>query len=236
MKNKYLISILLLFSCLNYSFSQDWVQLGDDIDGMSAGDLFGGHISMSRDGKIVAASARTGDVNNSYVKVYRFSEDTNSWSEYGSFTGYTVSLSSNGSIIAVGNSNSNHVKVYQYEASSSSWVQLGSDINGEVDSDNSGRSISLNSDGSIIAIGASSNDGSFNNSGHVRVYQYEGSSSSWVQLGSDIDGEADSDYSGNSVSMNSDGSIVAIGAYQNNGSGNNSGHVRIYKYSNNSWA
>jgi surface protein len=231
MKNKYLISILFLFSCLNYSFSQDWDQVGSDIDGQSAGSRFGQHISMNSDGNIIGIGAGTG-----YVKVYQFLADTQSWSEYGSFTGYTVSLSSNGSIIAVGNSNSNHVKVYQYQASSSSWVQLGSDINGEVDSDNSGRSISLNSDGSIIAIGASSNDGSFNNSGHVRVYQYEGSSSSWVQLGSDIDGEADSDYSGNSVSMNSDGSIVAIGAYQNNGSGNNSGHVRIYKYSNNSWA
>ena len=230
MMNRYLISILFLLSCLNYSFSQDWNQVGSDIDGQSAGSRFGQHISMNSDGNIVGIGAGTG-----YVKVYQFLADTQSWSEYGSFTGYTVSLSSNGSIIAVGNSNSNHVKVYQYQASSSSWVQLGSDINGEEDSDNSGRSISLNSDGSIIAIGASSNDGSFNNSGHVRVFQYEGSSSSWVQLGSDIDGEADSDYSGNSVSMNSDGSIVAIGAYQNNGSGNNSGHVRVYKYSNSSW-
>jgi hypothetical protein len=98
MKNKYLISILFLFSCLNYSFSQDWDQVGSDIDGQSAGSRFGQHISMNSDGNIIGIGAGTG-----YVKVYQFLADTQSWSEYGSFTGYTVSLSSNGSIIAVGN-------------------------------------------------------------------------------------------------------------------------------------
>ena len=37
------------------------------------------------------------------------------------------------------------------------------------------------------------------------------------QLGSDIDGEAASDYFGRSVSMNSSGDRVAIGAYYNDG-------------------
>ena len=35
------------------------------------------------------------------------------------------------------------------------------------------------------------------------------------QLGSDFDGEAASDYFGHSVSMDSDGSHVAIGAHNN---------------------
>ena len=34
----------------------------------------------------------------------------------------------------------------------------------------------------------------------------------WTQLGSDIDGEAAGNDSGNSVSLSSDGTIVAIGA------------------------
>ncbi len=38
-----------------------------------------------------------------------------------------------------------------------------------------------------------------------------------TQLGSDIDGEARDDWSGVSVSMNSDGDRVAIGAYYNDG-------------------
>ena len=40
-----------------------------------------------------------------------------------------------------------------------------------------------------------------------------------VKLGADIDGEAAGDYSGTSVSLSSDGSRVAIGAYKNDGIG-----------------
>ena len=51
----------------------------------------------------------------------------------------------------------------------------------------------------------------------MRVYEYSGSS--WSQLGADINGEAAYDYSGYSVSLSSDGTIVAIGAYRNDGNG-----------------
>ena len=46
----------------------------------------------------------------------------------------------------------------------------------------------MSSDGTIVAIGAPYNDGNGSNSGHVRVYEYSGSS--WSQLGADINGEA----------------------------------------------
>ena len=63
----------------------------------------------------------------------------------------------------------------------------------------------------------------------MRVYEYY--CGSWSQLGADIDGEAAGDYSGYSVSLSSDGTIVAIGAPYNDGNGSNSGHVRVYEYS-----
>ena len=114
-----------------------------------------------------------------------------------------------------------------------SQTQLGSDINGEAASDQSGYSVSMSSDGTIVAIGAPYNDGNGSNSGHVRVYEYSGSS--WSQLGADINGEAASDSSGYSVSLSSDGTIVAIGANGNDGNGSSSGHVRVYQYSSGSW-
>ena len=52
----------------------------------------------------------------------------------------------------------------------------------------------------------------------------------WTQLGSDIDGEAASDYSGGSVSLSDDGSFMAIGANYNDGTASNAGHVRIYAW------
>jgi hypothetical protein len=42
---------------------------------------------------------------------------------------------------------------------------------------------------------------------------------SQTQIGSDIDGEGFNDYSGWSISLSSDGSIVAIGAPYNDGNG-----------------
>jgi hypothetical protein len=113
-------------------------------------------------------------------------------------------------------------------------TQLGSDIDGEAASDQSGQSISINSDGDRVAIGANKNDGTGTDMGHVRVYSY--SNGSWSQMGSDIDGEANSDRSGNAVSLDSDGDRVAIGGYFNDGTGTEAGHVRVYEYSSGSWS
>lgn len=52
---------------------------------------------------------------------------------------------------------------------------------------------------------------------------------SQIQIGNDIDGEAADDHFGTSVSLSSDGSLVAIGAPVNNGNGLYSGHVRVYE-------
>ena len=81
------------------------------------------------------------------------------------------------------------------------------DIDGEAAEDLSGYSVSLSSDGTILAIGAAHNKGNDHLSkaktGHVRVYEWDGST--WIQKGADIDGEARGDNSGNSVSLSSDG-------------------------------
>ncbi len=54
-----------------------------------------------------------------------------------------------------------------------------------------------------------------------------------TQIGLDIDGEAASDNSGWSVSLSSDGKVVAIGTIANSESNGvvNSGHVRVYDLS-----
>ena len=161
----------------------------------------------------------------------------------GDNSGFSISLSSDGSIVAIGASGndgngygSGHVRVYENQ--NGSWVQLGQDIDGEAAFDESGKSISLSSDGSIVAIGAPGNDGNVSGSGHVRVY--ENQNGSWVQVGQDIDGEAPGDASGYSVSLSSDGSIIAIGAVGNIGNGNDEtenhyGHVRMYKNVSGTW-
>ena len=227
----------------------NWSQKGSDIDGEAASDYSGRSVSLSSDGNIVAIGAEGNDGNGTdsgHVRVYEY--DGSSWSKLGDDidgeaagdkSGISVSLSSDGTIVAIGadandgnGTDSGHVRVYQY--SGNSWSKLGDDIDGEAAGDKSGISVSLSSDGTIVAIGADANDGNGTDSGHVRVYQYSGNS--WSKLGQDIDGEATSDWSGYSVSLSSDGTIVAIGAYRNDGNGTDSGHVRVYQYSGGSWS
>jgi hypothetical protein len=127
--------------------------------------------------------------------------------------------------------NAGHVRIYQN--TNSTWTQIGQDIDGEAPEDYSGWSVSMNSDGSIVAIGAMFNDGNGSDAGQVRVYQ--NINGTWTQMGQDIDGEEADDESGRSVSLNSDGTIVAVGAPYNNGSGTESGQVRIYQYLDGIW-
>ena len=81
--------------------------------------------------------------------------------------------------------------------------------------------------------GAFNNDGSGNNAGHVRIYEWNGLL--WPQMVLDIDGEGQSDGSGGSVSMNSIGDRVAIGASRNGRNSSASGHTRIYEWSGSNW-
>ena len=154
------------------------------------------------------------------------------------YSGFSVSLSADGSVVAIGatqndgnGSDSGHVRIYKNV--NDNWTQVGSDIDGEAAEDSSGISVSLSQDGTIVAIGATGNDGNGMRSGHVRIYKNV--NDNWTKIGNDIDGEAEFDHFGTSVSLSTDGSVVAIGASGNDGNGTDSGHVRIYKNVNNSW-
>ena len=156
----------------------------------------------------------------------------------GDFSGRSVSLSSDGQVVAIGaydndgnGNNAGHVRLYALD--DGNWVQRGSDIDGEAAGDTSGHSVSLSSDGSVVAIGAPYSNGNGEYSGHVRLYAWNGRD--WEQRGSDIDGEAVDNYSGISVSLSSDGSVVAIGADYNNDNGEAAGHVRLYAWDGRSW-
>ena len=154
---------------------------------------------------------------------------------YYDFFGWSVDISSDGKTVAIGapglwNDRPGYVQVFYLESDDfgSSWKQLGQDITGDANGDQFGVSISLSDDGKTLAIGAEYNNGNGESSGHVRVYRMDDSSTSWTQVGEDIDGEASGDYSGVSVSLSADGTTVAIGAPWYDDNGENSGHVRIF--------
>jgi len=160
-----------------------------------------------------------------YVKLFQFSNNgsTSEWEQIGQDivddridyrSGCSVALSGDGTTLAVGSeeddSSSGHVKLYAIN--SSSWRRIGNVITGEARGDSFGYSVSLSENGRTLAVGAYRNDGNGTGSGHVRLFQIADSGSQWIQLGKDIDGEAEFDMSGLSVSLSADGSVVAIGS------------------------
>ena len=168
--------------------------------------------------------------NRGQVRIYEY--DGSAWSQIGGnidgastgiYFGVSVSLSSDGTDVAIGAHRDGGGKAYVYQYTVTGWVQVGTAIASEGSSDRSGGSVSLSSDGTRVAIGGWNN----NSRGHARVYEYVGGR--WSQIGQDIDGESGDDRAGFSVSLNSDGTIVAVGASFNEGNGSNAGHGRVYE-------
>ena len=125
---------------------------------------------------------------------------------------FTIDASNaNGSVQTTSTTNSTSVTkvgttTLTNTVTSTNGTQLGSDIDGKNAGEQSGRRVSVNSDGTIVAIGAPY----FNNNSYTRVYQY--SNLSWNPMGSDIAGHSSGDRSGWSVSLNGNGTILAIGS------------------------
>lgn len=173
-----------------------------------------------------------------------FDLQAQNWTQIGSdidgetednWSGYSVSLSANGNIVAIGEPLTDETgiddgQVRVYQNNDGNWTQIGSDIVGEAAGDRFGHAVSLSADGNILAVSAPRNDGNGNDSGHVRVYQ--NMSGNWIQIGSDIDGEAADDRSGESVSLSANGSILAIGSVRNEAW---AGDVRVYQNVSGNW-
>ena len=230
--------------------NNSWIQMGQDIKGYVPHDNTGYSVSLNSDGSIIAIGATQStffglaNPHPGYVRIFQFKNNT--WTQIGQdidgeaaydLSGYSVSLSDDGNIVGIGafkndgdinnpKMTSGHVRIYQFK--NNSWIQIGQDIDGEFSNDTSGFSVSLNSNGNIIAIGAPFGGGGTGpqgagGAGSVRIYQ--NINNSWIKIGEDIDGENNDDMSGYSISINADGSIIAIGSIFNNLF---KGHARIY--------
>lgn len=219
-----------------------WTKMGGNIIGELDYEKSGASVSLSANGQIVAIGAPSYS-SKGRVRIYEYNQNSKTWKNIGIIdgensgdqNGYSISLSADGTTIAIGaptrdsyGVDAGYVRVFKNI--NNTWTKIGGDIIGEDLSDRFGFSVSLSADGQIVAIGAPNNKGiNGNNSGHVRVYK--NISGTWTKIGTDIDGETASDLSGHSVSLSADGSIVAIGAIANDATVINSdrGHVRVFK-------
>ena len=221
------------------SNNESWELLGNDIFG-SEGNYYGEYICMNSNGNIVATDYSSNGESDG-IRVFEYINSQ--WIQLGTNIQFSLevsignhvipSLSSDGMTIALGSSsNSGFVEVYSYN--NSSWVQIGQTIQGEGEGDYSGQSVSLSSDGNIIAIGAPGNntESDNNDAGHIRVYELI--DEIWEQMGTDIDGFQEADYLGYSVSISDDGFTLAAGA-PNSTYGLWQGFVNLYSWDGYNW-
>lgn len=224
-----------------------WVQLGADIDGPAAGDQSGSAVSMNAAGDRVVIGAPFNDggagTDSGLTRIYAY--DGSNWVQLGGDilgdaagdeSGLAVSMNTAGDRVVIGaarhqvnsESDTGHTRIYEYDGSN--WVQLGADIEGDNGADWSGWAVDMNGAGDRVIIGTRYADGNGStNSGNARIYEYNGTQ--WIQLGTDLNGESDNDWFGQSVSMNLAGDRVIIGTDENMGDG----YARIYAYDGNAW-
>jgi len=224
-----------------------WTQQGVTLIGDAQNDRFGWGLSLSASGSVIAIGAPYNIDGGSFagqVKVFKLISGV--WTQQGAslegalsdLFGNDISLSADGLTLAVGapgngtnGNNAGQVKVFNF--SSGSWIQQGADINGEAANDRSGVAVSLGDNGRVLAIGAPDNDGNGIRSGHVRVFEFV--SGSWIQMGTDIDGDTIGMFSGADVSLSANGLILAVGESNFLGALAVPGLVKVYRYVSNAW-
>ncbi|WP_445454765.1 T9SS type A sorting domain-containing protein [Flavobacterium sp. 25HG05S-40] len=242
------ISILILFPV--FCFGQ-WTQIGNTINGQNAGDSFGYATAISADGTIVAIGANSNDNGGSssgQVRVFEIKEGN--WSQIGTDingessgdqTGQSVSLSDDGTVLAIGEPLNNDLgftsgQVRVFRNVNNSWIQVGQDLFGQNSSAEGGKSVDLSADGSVVAFGAPNTtvNGMFF-AGRVKVFVNQ--NNNWEQKGGDINGDGSIIKFGSSVSLSDDGNIIAIGQSGDpiNTNPEDVGRVKIYQFTGNQW-
>lgn len=222
-----------------------WTQKGNDVDGQYAFDELGTVVSMPDENTFGAGEPGNAQSVNPFGRIKIYSWNGVDWAQKGNTIngfsagerfGYSLSMGDNNTF-AVGSIGgptwtlNQSGKVLVYEWNGTSWTQKGNTIVGEASGDQFGYTVSM-PNANTVAIAAPFNDGSFNNAGHVRIFEWNGSS--WAQKGADIDGEAAGDNSGWSIDM-PNANTIAIGAPKNAGGIYLNGHTRVYSWNGTAW-
>jgi hypothetical protein len=215
--------------------SGSWVQKGQSIHGVHSHDLAGVRVAMSGDANSIAFVSPGMSDDPSYsgkIRVYTF--EGNAWALKGQPVagagpgdkgGRSLAFSRDGLNLAVGSpaveSGSGHTRVYTFDDAAGAWTQKGAPLPGGGAYSGPGHNIAMNTDGTVVAIGAPFAHESGQTSGRVRLFAWKeeakngagGTSPAWVTKGEPVDGEP-GDTSGFSVSISGKGNMIAIGGPQ----------------------
>ena len=186
---------------------------------------FGSSVSLSSDGTVALVGARdTSDTNGSVGAAYVYTYSGGTWSSPvplsvpsgASYFGYSVSLSSDGTVALVGARNTSDTNgsvgtAYVYTYSGGTW---NSPVPLSVPSVavEFGSSVSLSSDGTVALVGARDTN---TYTGAAYVYS-SGNAGTWSSVPVPLSVPSGVNYFGSSVALSSDGTVTLIGAFATN--------------------
>ncbi len=224
----------------------NWDQKGSSLIGEASGDEFGVTVDMPNTNTIAVGAWKNAGTATSAGHVRIFDWNGIDWVQKGSdidgealgdFSGSAISMPDENTIAigaylhANGGNHSGQVRVYNWNGSA--WIQKGVDIEGAVES-YTGYSVEM-PDANTLAIGANAHDDTDVDAGKLRIYDWNGSS--WVQLGSDINGDGLYANCGFSVAMPNPKTVLVSMVNKSTNSLNKNGEVRLYRWdiSTNDW-
>jgi hypothetical protein len=259
--NGYSSGAVYVFTRAGAGWSQQAYIKADD---SAVDDGFGTSISLNQDGTTLAVGAIDEDTSaNNAGSVYIFTRSGTTWSQEDTFQaddaganqyfGIAVSLSDNGSTLAVGAATSSG-SAYVFTRTNSAWTQQQKLVaNNAQASDEFGNALSLSGDALSLAIGATGQEHnvtetpkrtattSFN---YGAAYIFTVEAGTWTQQAFIKASNPESyDQFGYAISLNQDGTTLAVGAIkedsdstaQSNNDAVSAGAVYVYSRSGTTW-
>ncbi len=175
------------------AFTQNWNQLGIDINSLHIGNQFGANICLSADGSTLAIGAPAlylgtpTEKNVLYGAVHIYAWNGKAWHQKGNALttsvknngfGFALDLSADGNFLIVGtpyygnktNTNIGLAQVYSFE--NGQWAKMGNPLIGEMSEQLFGYSVAMSDDGQTVAVGAPSGKTGPESHSYVTVYQW----------------------------------------------------------------
>jgi hypothetical protein len=213
--------------------------------GLISQTLQGSSVSLSSDGSLLAVGGPGDNSNVGATWVFRRYGST--WEQMAdmplkgagsvgaSQQGWSVSLSSNGTVLAVGGPGNNGGigATWVFKQSGGAWVEMaGVPLvgRGAQGTPAQGYSVCLAPEGDVLAVGGPHANLRV---GAAWIFRYNGSA--WVELAGPLVGTGFSgdSYQGNSVSLSSNGTVLAVGGPQNR---DDVGATWVFRRHGNAWA
>ncbi len=188
--------------------------------GSYADDEFGNDVKLSDNGNRMVVAARSENEQEGAIRIYERTPGTDGqWyiirtivgAGAGFRAGWSVAISGDGNVVAMGStkgsSNQGGV-VICYIAPD--WGLHGSIIEAQTPRDVLGFSVSLNGDGTMVAVGSvkAANPDRVSNAGRAEVFSFDGTS--WISQ-FEVFGETKQAYVGSSVALSRDGNLFVVG-------------------------